>query len=123
MSDYKVCMYFIFVSGEDPDSYYPGDDKLWLEILLEEFDNRSVETVDCNGIEVPLSLLRLSRRSREEFVKGIENEIVEHIAVMLERNNVGKWSFDGDLDLDWLDIANAMGVRFDDFDFEKKWEW
>lgn len=124
MVDYKVCMYFQFVSGQDPDSFYPGEDKLWFEIILDEYLNGGFEyTIDCNGIELPLSLLRADRKSREEFVKAIEDEIVEHVAVMLERNNVGEWSFDGQLDLDWLDIANACGVRFDDPDFEKRLEW
>lgn len=124
MTEYKVCMYFMFVSGKDPDSFYPGEDKLWLEILLDEYrDGNFYNTVDCNGFELPLSLLRLDKRSREEFVKTNEDVIAERVAALLERNNVGEWSFDGPLDLDWLDISNAKGVRFDDKDFEKRLEW
>lgn len=118
---YKVYMYLMFVSGNDPDSFYPGEDKLWFEILLDEFVNGHYSsTIDCNGFELPIEFLHLSRRSREEFVKGIEDEIVDHVAVMLVRNGVDEYGFDGSLDLDWLDIANSDGVRFDDPNFEER---
>lgn len=117
MDEYKICMYLCFVSGKDPDSFYPGEDKLWLEILLDEYHGDHLEyTVDCNGIELPRSLLKLSRRSREEYINAIEDEIVEHVAELLVRNGVEEYGFDGILDIDWLDINNAEGIRFDDQD-------
>ena len=123
MYDYKVCMYLQFVSGADPDSFYPGEDKLWLEILLDEYrGDVYCNTIDCNGIELPLSLLYSSRKERESFIKLLEDEIAENIAEMLVRNNIDEYDFDEPIDFDWLSIANAEGIEFDSPDLSKRLE-
>ena len=102
MSDtYKICMYYQYVPGDYEDTYYPGEDKLWLEILLDAYrDSRYsscpvfVDTIDANGIEAPLSLLDADERQREEYAEGKMDEIAEHIAAMLVWNGVGEYSFD-----------------------------
>ena len=97
---YKICMYYQFVPGDYEGSYYPGEDRLWLEILLDAYrDEYSsklvfVDTIDANGFTVPLSLMELSEHSREEFAKSQVDKIAEHIAEMLERNNIEEYEFD-----------------------------
>lgn len=123
MYDYKICMYLQFCSGADPDSFNPCEDKLYLEILLDEYrGDVCCDTIDCNGIELPLSLLHSSRKERKSFVKSIEDEIAENIAEMLVRNNISEYDFTGPINFDWLDIANAEGIKFDSPDLSKRLE-
>jgi hypothetical protein len=97
MEEYKVCMYLQFVSGENPDSYYPGEDKLWFEILLDVYrDGHFVDTPDCNGFELPLSFMALSSEEREAKRGELMSWAAENIAALLERNHVERYSFDPD---------------------------
>ena len=123
MYEYKVCIYLEFFSGADPDSFYPGKDKLWLEILLDEYRNGDFkETIDCNGISLPLTFLHLGKEARGDFIKLLEDEIAENIAVMLVRNNINEYDFDGPIDIDWLNIANAEAIEFDNPELDKRLE-
>ena len=95
--EYKVCMYLQFVSGDDPESYYPGEDKLWFEILLDRYFNRVFSnTIDCNGFELPLSFMNLSTQEREAARDELMGRAVENIAEMLERNHIEQYSFDNE---------------------------
>ena len=121
MNEYAVEVYLQFVSGNDPDSYYPGEDKLWLEILLDAYeDGRFLDTIDCNGIQLPLTFLHLSEKSRKKAIKAMEDEIAEHVAEMLVRNNVEEYCFDGGFDFSWVAVANSSAIRFGDPDFDRK---
>lgn len=95
--EYKVCMYLQFVSGKDPDTYYPGQDKLWFEILLEKYRNGYFTgTIDCNGFELPLSFMALSAGEREAMREELMDKAAVSIAEMLERNGVEQYEFDMD---------------------------
>ena len=95
MVEYKICMYLQFVSGDNPDSYHPGYDKLWFEILLDEYkDGEPYNTVDCNGFELPLHFMALSEHRREAMRETLMDWAAKRIAAMVERNGVEKYTFD-----------------------------
>lgn len=95
MSEYKICMYLQFWSGDNEESYYPGEDKLWFEILLDAYnDGVFSNTVDCNGFELPLSFMELSEDEREAMRDELMETAATNIAELLERNNISKYSFD-----------------------------
>ena len=95
MSEYKICMYLQFWGGDNEESAYPGEDKLWFEILLDAYnDGVFYSTVDCNGFELPLSFMELSAGEREAMRDELMGTAATRIAELLERNNIDKYSFD-----------------------------
>lgn len=95
MKEYKICMYLDFWAGDEPDSNYPGEDKLWLEILLDEYrDGFLYNTIDYNGVELPISFMALNADEREAKRGALMDKAAEHIAEMLERNGIGQYGFD-----------------------------
>lgn len=95
MYDYKVCMYLQFWSGADQDSFYKGKDKLWFEILLDEYrGDVYCNTIDCNGFELPLSFMELGADEREAMRDELMDKAATNVAELLNRNNVSNYSFE-----------------------------
>ena len=95
MKEYKICMYLDFWAGDDPESYYPDEDKLWFEILLDEYwDGVFENVVDCNGFELPISFMALNADEREAMRGELMDRAAKNIAEMLERNGIERYGFD-----------------------------
>ena len=95
MKEYKICMYLDFWAGDEPDTNYPGEDKLWLEILLDEYwDGVLAQTLDYDGFELPLSFMSLGADEREAMRSKLMGRAAENIADMLERHHIDDYDFD-----------------------------
>ena len=112
MSTYKICMYLQFVPGDSDDTYYPGEDKLWFEILLDEWSMNEYSgrecfsvTVDCNGFELPVEFMSYPEEKRESMRNDLMDIAANRIAEMLERNHVDEYTFDGSAKVDLMRIA------------------
>lgn len=97
MYNYKVCMYLQFWSGADQESFYPGHDKLWFEILLDQYRGDTYcNTIDCNGFELPLSFMELGADEREAMRDELMDKAATNVAELLNRNNVDRYTFEPD---------------------------
>ena len=111
MSAYKICMYLQFVPGDNEDTFYPGEDKLWFEVLLDEWRMHSgheyfYNTVDCNGFELPVEFMTYPEEKRESMRSDLMDIAANRIAAMLERNHVDEYTFDGSATVDLMRIAS-----------------
>ena len=92
--EYKIEMYLQFVSGDNPETFYPDGDKLWFEILLDEYhDGWFNYTKDCNGFELPLEFMDLTIEEREKMRDELLEKAAEKIAEMLVRNDIVYYDF------------------------------
>ena len=88
-----------FISGDYPDTYYPGEDKLWLTVYLDEapygYEDEARWTVEGDCIELPMSFLLLSERGREEYIRTQMDKACEKAAQLLEDYKRWGWDIEG----------------------------
>ena len=127
MIEYAIDVYLQFVSGNDPDSYYPGEDKLWLEILLDEYRNgHYFNTIDCNGLELPLEYVWFGEKEWESVRRKLTDEAAWNVAEMLNRNpQVHEYRIDESIGLSYINVANGFGFSVNASDEVKRdgMEW
>lgn len=89
MPEFEINFVIEFVSGDNTESYFPGEDKLWLTTYLDEvpygYGDWERWTVEGAGVELPLSFLALGEEGRRSFVAEYMDDAVDNAAWLLDR--------------------------------------
>lgn len=103
---YEINFSVSFWGKDASDSYFPGEDKVWLDVWLDERSEDDFGTVDCDGIELPVEFLAWPREKREELLPELLEKAVPIAAELLDRNGIVDYEVHADVDVMDIDYSH-----------------